>query len=67
MVTEIILIIFAIIYYLFSVFFIATALLDINDYSIWGAITTFLIAIMIAPIIVPIILGIGLGEWIKNN
>ena len=59
--------IFAIVYYLFSVFFIATAIQDINNHSILYAIENFIIAILISPIATPIILGIELGEWVKTN
>lgn len=68
MVTEIILIIFAILYYLFSMFLFATIIQDVNKKHTAFQIFGMLIETMIlSPIATPIILGIKLGEWIKNN
>ena len=68
MVTEIILVIFAILYYLFSMFLFATIIQDVNknhtEFQILGMIVEIMI---LSPIAVPIILGIKLGKWIKNN
>lgn len=62
MITEIILVIFAIVYYLFSLF-LFTTIIDANKAS-FGL---FLIMLVLSPIAAPIMLGIELGEWIKNN
>ena len=68
MITEIILIIFAIFYYLFSVFLFATIVQDINKkYTTLQILGMVVDTMIIAPIAVPIILGIKLGKWIKNN
>jgi len=68
MITEIILVIFAILYYLFSVFLFATIVQDVNKIHTEFQILGMLVEIMIlSPIAVPIILGIKLGEWLKNN
>lgn len=68
MITEIILVTFAILYYLFSMYLFATVIQDTNKrhtgFQILGVI---LMTLVIAPIATPIILGIELGEWIKNN
>ena len=68
MVTEIILVIFAILYYLFSMFLFATIIQDVNknhtEFQILGMIVEIMI---LSPIAVPIILGIKLGKWIKTN
>lgn len=68
MITETILILFAIVYYLFSVFFMATIVQDTNEKYTFLQIIGILFQIMlIAFIVTPIILGIKLGEVIKNN
>jgi len=68
MVTEIILVIFAILYYLFSVFFCATLIQEKYRTFTWvGAIVAVIITMAISPIVTPVILGIELGEWISNN
>jgi len=68
MITEIILVIFAILYYLFSMFLFATIVQDVNKIHTEFQILGMLVEIMIlSPIAVPIILGIKLGEWLKNN
>ena len=67
MITEIILVLFAILYYLFSVFVFGTYVQDVKDTSFIGNIGRFIDTIIISPIVTPIILGIKLGEWIKNN
>jgi len=67
MITEIILVLFAIIYYLFSVFSFATIIQDTNKrhtgLQILGMV---LMSMTLAPIAIPIILGIEIGEWIKD-
>lgn len=68
MITEIILIIFAIAYYLFSVFFIATIIQDTNKKYNFLQITGMILCIMLIAIVAtPIVLSIELGEWIKDN
>lgn len=67
MITEIILVIFAILYYLFSVFFIATIIQDIKGNDTLLTTAYFLFTIYLSPIAVPIVLGIELGKLIKNN
>ena len=67
MITEIILVIFAILYYMFSVFFIATVVQDVNNHSIWYIIECLILTVLLSPIATPIILGIKLGEWVENN
>lgn len=62
MITEIILIIFAILYYIFSIFLFVTTI-D-TDKASFGL---FLKMLVLSPIATPIILGIELGNWIKNN
>ena len=68
MITEIILIIFAILYYLFSIFLFTTITIDTdkinNQFQSFGL---FLEVLILSPIATPIILGIELGDWIKNN
>ena len=68
MITEIILIIFAILYYLFSMFLFATIVQDVNKkhtaLQILGMVVK---TVILSPIATPIMLGIELGEWIKNN
>lgn len=63
MVTEIILVIFAILYYLFSVFLSVTTI-DTDEINNFGL---FLRIFVLSPIATPIMLGIEIGEWIKNN
>ena len=68
MITEIILTVFAIVYYLFSVFLFATVIQDTNKRCIGLQILGMvLMTLVIAPIATPIILGIEIGECIKNN
>lgn len=68
MITEIILIIFVIIYYVFSIALFATYIQDVNKtYTITKVIGMLIIIMVISPIAVPIILGITLGEAIKDN
>lgn len=68
MITEIILIIFAITYYVFSIALFATYIQDVNKtYTITKVIGMSIIIMVISPIAVPIILGITLGEAIKDN
>ena len=68
MITEIILAIFAIVYYLFSIFMFATYMIDKEKVHTAFQILGILVAtITISPIAVPIILGIVLGEAIKDN
>ena len=68
MVTEIILVIFAILYYLFSVFFFATIVQDVNKkYTILQILGMVVYTMIISPIATPIMLGIKVGEWIKNR
>lgn len=68
MITEIILMLFAYIYYVFSVFFIATIIQDVNKkYTILRILGMVIEIIIISPFVTPIILGIKLGEWIENN
>ena len=66
MITEIILIIFAIIYYLFSVFFVATLIEEPKD-SIKKFIVHFIFIIFCSPIATPIMFGIELGIAIREN
>lgn len=68
MIIEAILVIFAIVYYLFSVFFIATIVQDTNKkYTFLQIMGMILCIMLIATIITPIVLSIKVGEWIKNN
>lgn len=68
MITEIILIIFAIVYYLFSVTFLVAYMQVISGKCFPFEVFCLIFeAIFIAPIVVPVILGIELGEWLKNN
>ena len=68
MITEIILNIFAITYYLFSIVLFATYIQDVNKTdTIAKVIAMSIITMVISPIAVPIILGIELGKWIKNH
>ncbi len=71
MVTEIILVIFAIVYYLFSVFLVATLIQDANNDSIWDIIKYLIIIISVSPILTPIlfgiVIGIKIGESIKEK
>ena len=68
MITEIILIIFAIAYYVFSVFLFATIIQDVNKkYTTLQILGMAVETMILSPIAIPIILGIELGEWIKNN
>ena len=67
MITEIILVIFAIIYYLFSVFLVATLIQDVNNHSIWYMIKCLILTIIVSPIATPIILGIEIGQAIRDN
>ena len=67
MITEIILIIFAIVYYLFSVFFVATIVQDTNKkYTFLQVIGMVLCTMLIAIVITPIILAIKIGEAINE-
>lgn len=68
MITEIILMIFAIAYYLFSVFLFATIIQDVDKtYTIAQVVGMSVITVVVSPIAVPIILGIEIGECIKDN
>lgn len=67
MITEIILIIFAIAYYLFSVFLVATLIQDVNNHSIRYIIKCLILTIIVSSIATPIILGIEIGESIKEK
>lgn len=60
MVTQTIIIFFAIIYYLFSIFFLST-IMDIYNCKIHEAIILSIIFILVSPLICPVILGITLG------
>ena len=66
MITEIILIIFAIIYYVFSTFFFAVYIADekYSDPMAWGL---AIVTMFIAPVIVPVILGAKLGELLNKH
>lgn len=66
MIIEIILEIFVIAYYLFSVFLYAAIVRD-KKYTILQMLGIVIETIILSPFAVPIILGIKLGEWIKNN
>lgn len=68
MITEIILVIFAILYYLFSIFVFATCIQEESEDtdSIYSILEYLAIVVFISPIIVPIIFGIKIGESIKN-
>ena len=67
MVTEIILVLFAIVYYLFSVFFVATIVQDTTKkYNFLQIIVMVLSTMLIAVIITPIILAIKIGEAINE-
>ena len=68
MITESILIVFAIVYYLFSVFFVATIVQDINKkYNFLQIMGMVLCTMLIAIVVTPIILAIKIGEAIKDN
>ena len=68
MTTEIILIIFAYVYYVFSVFLFATIIQDINKkHTILQILGMVVETMILSPIAVPIILGIEIGEYIKEN
>ena len=68
MITESILIVFAIVYYVFSVFLFATIIQDVNKKHTIPQILGMVVEIMIlSPIAVPIILGIKIGEATKEN
>lgn len=68
MITEIILIVFAIAYYLFSIFMFVTYMIDERKRHTAFQIFSLLVGAMtISPIAVPIILGIEIGEAIKDN
>lgn len=66
MITEIILIIFAIAYYLFSAFFVAT-LIEEPEASIKKCIAYLIFITFCSFIAAPIIFGIELGIAIKEN
>lgn len=66
MIIEIILVIFAIAYYLFSAFFVAI-LIEEPEASIKKCIAQIIFVIFCSPIAMPIILGIELGIAIKEN
>ena len=68
MITEIILIIFAIAYYLFSTFMLATLIQDINKkYTSLQLLGMILLTLLVAPIVTPIVLGIELGVDIREK
>ncbi len=67
MITEIILVIFAILYYLFSVAMFGAYVQDVEDTSFTSNIGKLIITIIFSPVATPIILGIEIGEWLKNN
>lgn len=67
MITEIILRLFAIVYYLFSVFFIATIVQEkTKKYNFLQIIVMVFSTMLIAVIITPIILAIKIGEAISE-
>lgn len=66
MITEIILVIFAIAYYLFSTFFVAT-LIEEPEASIKKHIAQLIFIIFCSFIAAPIIFGIELGIAIREN
>ena len=63
MITEIILVIFAIVYYLFSLFFVATIMQDKNG----NGILCLVFIICFSPRVTPIILGVGIGIKIDES
>lgn len=67
MITEIILVIFAIVYYLFSVAMFGAYIQETENISFVDALGRLTVTILFSPIAVPVILGIKLGDWIKNN
>lgn len=66
MITEIILIIFAIVYYLFSTIFFASYISN-DDYNPFIPIILSVVTMVVAPIATPVILGFKLGKIIKDN
>ena len=68
MITEIILIVFAIAYYVFSVFLFATLIQDVKKrHTAFQILGMLVVTMILSPIAVPIILGIEIGEAIKDN
>ena len=67
MITEIILVLFAILYYLFSVAMFGAYIQKPENISFVDALGRLTITILFSPIATPIMLGIEIGEWIKNN
>lgn len=68
MIIEIILIIFAILYYWFSLFVFGIYVQDVKKrHAILQILGMLVIIMIISPLATPIILGIKLGYWIKNN
>ena len=68
MITEIILMIFATCYYMFSVFLMATLIQDTNKrYTGLQLLGMVVLTILTAPTAIPIILGIEIGQAIKQD
>ena len=68
MITESILLVFAIVYYLFSVFFVATIVQDTNEkYNFLQIMGKILCIMLLAIVVTPIILAIEIGDWIINK
>ena len=67
MITEIILIIFVITYYLFSVAMFGAYIQDLENMNFVDTFGRLIVTILFSPIATPVILGIELGEWIKNH
>lgn len=68
MITEIVLILFALCYYLFCVFLFATYIQDTNKkYGYWQIAKMCTITIIIAPIALPILFGIAIGQALKDE
>ena len=67
MIEKIILICFAIGYYLFSVFLVISYIQEEKKYSFLSALYNVLITMIAAPIGVPILLGIKIGLLLKED
>ena len=67
MIAEIILIIFAIVYYLFSTFLISTYIQETDKKEDSITILGNVLMCCLSPFVVPIILGIKMGQCIKDD
>ena len=65
--TEIILFLFAFIYYIFSVFASITYVQENKKYTVWSSFCISISVMIIAPIAVPVFFGIIVGEYFKNK